>query len=56
MEGLDGFQNLVLLTDVTVQLAAPRAFLYTQDSGRSQIDVKAPVYYSGPRNSDQAIS
>jgi hypothetical protein len=44
MEGLDGFANLLLLTDVTVQLAAPRAFIYTQDSGRSQIDVRAPVY------------
>jgi hypothetical protein len=44
MEGLDGFQNLLLLTDVTVQLAAPRAFIYAQDSSRSQIDVKAPVY------------
>jgi hypothetical protein len=44
MEGLDGFQNLLLLTDVTVQLAAPRAFIYTQDSSRSQIDVRAPVY------------
>jgi hypothetical protein len=43
MEGLDGFQNLLLLTDVTVQLAAPRRFIYTQDSDRSQIDVRAPV-------------
>jgi hypothetical protein len=44
MEGLDVGHNLVLLTDVTVQLAHPRAFIYTQDSGRSQIDVRAPVY------------
>ena len=44
MEGLDGFKNLILLTDVTAQIAAPRAFLYNQDSGRSQIDVRAPVY------------
>ena len=44
MEGLDGFKNLMLLTDVTVQLAHPRAFIYSQDSGRSQIDVRAPVY------------
>jgi len=44
MEGVDGFGNLILYTDVTVQLAAPRAFNYTQDSGRSQIDIRAPVY------------
>jgi len=44
MEGLDGFGNLLLYTDVTVQMAAPRAFIYNQDSGRAQIDVRAPVY------------
>lgn len=44
MEGVDGFGNLLLYTDVTVQIAAPRAFIYNQDSSRSQIDVRAPVY------------
>jgi hypothetical protein len=44
MEGVDGFGNLLLLTDVTVQAASPRTFNYNQDSGRSQIDVRAPVY------------
>ena len=44
MEGLDGFGNLLLYTDVSVQIASPRAFIYNQDSGRSQIDVRAPVY------------
>ncbi len=44
MEGIDAFKNLILLTDVTVQIAAPRAFIYTQDSSRTQIDVRAPVY------------
>jgi hypothetical protein len=44
MEGLDAFNNLLLFTDVTVQLARPRAFLYSQDSGRTHIDTRAPVY------------
>lgn len=44
MEGLDGFGNLDLLTGVTVQIGTARGFLYEQDSGRSQIDVRAPVY------------
>lgn len=44
MEGLDFGNNLDLLTDVTVQLAHPRAFNYNQDSSFPQIDVKAPVF------------
>ena len=44
MEGIDFGNNLLLLTDVTVQLARPRAFNYNQDSSRLQIDVQAPVY------------
>ena len=44
MEGVDAFGNLLLLTDVTVQVAGSRVFNYNQDSGRSQIDVRALVY------------
>jgi hypothetical protein len=44
MEGVDFGNNLVLLTNVTVQLGQARAFIYNQDSGRHQIDVQAPVY------------
>jgi hypothetical protein len=44
MEGFDGFQSVNLLTDVNVRVAPPRAFIYGQDSGDKQIDVKAPVY------------
>ena len=44
MEGIDAGNNLLLLTDVTVQVARPRAFIYNQDSSRPQIDVSAPVY------------
>ena len=44
MEGFDGVHSVNLLTDVTVQVASPRAFIYNQDSGDKQIDVKAPVY------------
>ncbi len=43
MEGVDAGGNLVLLTNVTVQMASPRAFLYQQDSGKDKIDVRAPV-------------
>jgi hypothetical protein len=43
MEGIDGRSNLVLLTNVTVQMAAPRAYLLRQDSGKYQIDGRAPV-------------
>ncbi len=43
MEGVDIGNNLVLLTNVTVELGSPRAFLYQQDSGRNRIDVRAPV-------------
>ncbi len=44
MEGLDIGHNLVLLTDVVVQIARLRAFNYAHDSSRPQIDVGAPVY------------
>ncbi len=44
MEGFDGVENVIILSDVNVQVAAPRAFIYTQDSGDKQIDVRAPVY------------
>ncbi len=44
MEGIDVGNNLVLLTDLTLQLARSRAFNYNQDSSRLQIDVQAPVY------------
>jgi hypothetical protein len=43
MEGIDMGGNLVLLTNVTVQMASPRAFLYQQDSAKNKIDVRAPV-------------
>ena len=43
MEGLDIGNNLVLLTNLTVQMAPARPFLYSQDSGRNQIDVRSPV-------------
>jgi hypothetical protein len=43
-EGFDGVQNVYILSDVNVQVAPPRAFIYTRDSGDKQIDVKAPVY------------
>jgi hypothetical protein len=43
-EGFDGVENMILLTDVNVQVAAARAFIYNQDSGHKQIDVKSPVY------------
>ena len=42
-EGIDGRGNLVLLTNVTVKMASPRAFLYQQDSTKRQIDARAPV-------------
>jgi hypothetical protein len=43
MEGIDVASNLVLLTNVTVEMASPRAFLYQQDAAKHQIDVRAPV-------------
>jgi hypothetical protein len=43
MEGVDMGGNLVLLTNVAVQMASPRAFLYQQDSAKNKIDVRAPV-------------
>jgi hypothetical protein len=43
MEGLDFGNNLVLLTNLTVQMAPARAFLYGQDSRDDHIDVRAPV-------------
>ena len=43
MEGIDVGGNLVLLTNVAVQMASPRAFQYQQDSAKSKIDVRAPV-------------
>ncbi len=43
MEGIDMGGNLVLLTNVVVQMASPRAFQYQQDSARNKIDVRAPV-------------
>jgi hypothetical protein len=43
MEGIDGGGNLVLLTNLVVQMASPRAFLYQQDSAKDKIDVRAPV-------------
>ena len=43
MEGIDAGGNLILLTNVSVQMASPRAFLYQQDSSKQKIDVRAPV-------------
>jgi hypothetical protein len=43
MEGIDAGNNLVLITNLTVELGQPRAFLYSQDSGDIKIDVRAPV-------------
>lgn len=43
MEGVDMGGNLVLLTNVAVQMASPRAFQYREDSAKNKIDVRAPV-------------
>jgi hypothetical protein len=43
-EGFDGVENVNLLSDLNVQVAPARAFIYTRDSGDKQIDVKAPLY------------
>ena len=43
MEGIDIGNNLVLLTNVSVQMGQPRAYAYQQDSGKIQIDNRAPV-------------
>ena len=43
MEGIDGGGNLILVTNLVVQMASPRAFLYQQDSAKDKIDVRAPV-------------
>jgi hypothetical protein len=43
MEGMDADSNLVLVTNVSVQMASPRAYLFERDSGKYQIDQHAPV-------------
>jgi hypothetical protein len=43
-EGFDGIQNVNILSDVVVQVAGSRGFIYTRDSGDNQIDVRAPLY------------
>ncbi len=43
MEGMDAGGNLVLVTNVSVQMASPRAFAYQWDSAKYQIDRNAPV-------------
>ena len=43
MEGIDFGNNLILLTNVSVQMGHPRAYAYQQDSAKNQIDNTAPV-------------
>ncbi len=43
MEGIDARNNLVLLTNVSVQMGRPRAYFYSQDSAKIRIDNSAPV-------------
>ncbi len=43
MEGVDAGQNLLLVTNLTVQVGRARAFLYQQDARWNKIDVRAPV-------------
>jgi hypothetical protein len=43
MEGIDVVGNLVLLTNVAVEMGSQRAYQYQQDSARHLIDIGAPV-------------
>ena len=43
MEGIDVLNDLVLLTNVTVQMGSARGYAYLQDSAKDKIDVRAPV-------------
>jgi hypothetical protein len=43
MEGIDAGGNLLLLTNLSVQMAGPRPYLSQQDSYKDKIDVRAPV-------------